>query len=182
MNQHDRVEARTIAAAVLLLCLSAFCLYGSITDQRGGLWWTATTCSRILQFWLLWKIAPRQRIRIVTQDTADAIAKVVEHVAPARFAGELRRERRRRERLRRAGGRCAREAKRQRWALYGNLCWVCHAPATHSDHVIAVARGGSNWPANIRPACRRCNCSKGAADWRGVQARAMGLPSPGRLP
>ncbi len=85
-------------------------------------------------------------------------------------------------RLRTAGGRATREAKRQRWALYGNLCWVCHAPATHSDHVIAVARGGSNWPANIRPACRRCNCSKGAADWRGVQARAMGLPSPGRLP
>jgi len=52
-----------------------------------------------------------------------------------------------------------------RIALYGGLCWICHVPATTIDHVIPLARGGSNWPANLRPACRGCNSSKGARWW-----------------
>lgn len=49
-----------------------------------------------------------------------------------------------------------------RIAYYGGLCWMCKAPWEHIDHVIPLARGGSNWPSNLRPACQRCNCSKGA--------------------
>jgi hypothetical protein len=30
------------------------------------------------------------------------------------------------------------------------------------DHVKPLARGGSNWPANLRPACKSCNSRKGA--------------------
>lgn len=30
------------------------------------------------------------------------------------------------------------------------------------DHVIPVARGGSNWPANLVPACNSCNSKKHA--------------------
>lgn len=47
-----------------------------------------------------------------------------------------------------------------RWAYYGGKCWMCGAIATDTDHVKPLAKGGSNWPANLRPACRRCNRAK----------------------
>ena len=34
----------------------------------------------------------------------------------------------------------------------------------HVDHVIPLARGGTNWITNIAVACARCNTSKGATD------------------
>jgi 5-methylcytosine-specific restriction endonuclease McrA len=50
-----------------------------------------------------------------------------------------------------------------RVAFYGGLCWICRAaPADTIDHVKPLAAGGSPWPANLRPACRPCNSSKGA--------------------
>lgn len=50
----------------------------------------------------------------------------------------------------------------QRWALYGNLCVYCGAPATTTDHRIPLSRGGSHWPANLLPCCDFCNPSKGS--------------------
>ena len=47
-----------------------------------------------------------------------------------------------------------------RWAYYADKCWMCGAPATQNDHVIPLSRGGSNWPANLRPACGPCNREK----------------------
>jgi 5-methylcytosine-specific restriction endonuclease McrA len=47
-----------------------------------------------------------------------------------------------------------------RWAYYGDRCWMCREPATQTDHVIPLSRGGSNWPANLRPACGPCNREK----------------------
>ena len=49
-----------------------------------------------------------------------------------------------------------------RWAMYGNLCWIpgCGKPAEATDHVIPLAKGGSNWPSNLRPICRSHNSSK----------------------
>jgi 5-methylcytosine-specific restriction endonuclease McrA len=29
------------------------------------------------------------------------------------------------------------------------------------EHRIPLSRGGSNWPANLAPACKTCNSSKG---------------------
>jgi 5-methylcytosine-specific restriction endonuclease McrA len=49
-----------------------------------------------------------------------------------------------------------------RVAYYGGKCWMCGDPADTIDHVIPLSRGGSNWPANLRPACKSCNCSKKA--------------------
>jgi 5-methylcytosine-specific restriction endonuclease McrA len=49
-----------------------------------------------------------------------------------------------------------------RWDYYGGRCWMCGAPATDTDHVKPLDKGGSNWPANLRPACRKCNRAKGA--------------------
>lgn len=50
---------------------------------------------------------------------------------------------------------------RPRLAFYGFCCAYCLiAPAETWDHAIPVSRGGSNWPANMYPACFKCNFSK----------------------
>lgn len=56
-----------------------------------------------------------------------------------------------------------------RIAYYGHRCWMCRAPWEHIDHVKPVAAGGSNWPANLRPACAACNLRKGSR-WNGLAA------------
>lgn len=43
---------------------------------------------------------------------------------------------------------------------YGGRCWMCGAPWEHIDHVKPLSKGGSNWPANLRPACAPCNLRK----------------------
>ncbi len=72
-----------------------------------------------------------------------------------------------------ARGTCTGEQAAGRVALYGGLCAYCGIrPYEHLDHVIALSKGGTNWPANIRPACRWCNTSKGnkpLAVWRAIQ-------------
>jgi|ERR1039458_9618992 5-methylcytosine-specific restriction endonuclease McrA len=32
----------------------------------------------------------------------------------------------------------------------------------HIDHIVALSKGGTNWPRNIQLTCVECNCSKGA--------------------
>jgi 5-methylcytosine-specific restriction endonuclease McrA len=49
------------------------------------------------------------------------------------------------------------------FARYGRQCWWCGAYATTVDHVVAVVLGGGHDPGNLRPACQRCNYSRGAA-------------------
>lgn len=63
-------------------------------------------------------------------------------------------------RKRNAPGTCSSEQLAGRWELFGGLCWMCGKPATSTDHVIPLSRGGSNWPANLRPACKPCNSFK----------------------
>lgn len=60
-----------------------------------------------------------------------------------------------------------------RVAFYGGVCAYCGGPFEHIDHVIPLARGGTGWPSNIRPACRYCNQSKHAKrldEWRPLRA------------
>jgi 5-methylcytosine-specific restriction endonuclease McrA len=45
--------------------------------------------------------------------------------------------------------------------FYGGRCWVCRAPFEAVDHTISLNKGGTNWPANLRPICTPCNSSKG---------------------
>ena len=45
---------------------------------------------------------------------------------------------------------------------YGKCCYICGAPYEHIDHVIPLSKGGSNWPANLRPTCSKCNLKKGS--------------------
>lgn len=63
-------------------------------------------------------------------------------------------------RLKGAPGRASAAQIAARWAYYGDRCWMCRAPATVTDHVKPLARGGSNWAANLRPACHPCNTVK----------------------
>lgn len=54
--------------------------------------------------------------------------------------------------------------------FFGGLCAYCHeAPYEQIDHAIALANGGTNWSANLRPACRTCNDRKGTKTWRFVK-------------
>ena len=59
-----------------------------------------------------------------------------------------------------AKGRATPKQIAARVTFYGNRCAYCDGPYEHLDHVIPLARGGSNWPANLRPACEHCNTSK----------------------
>lgn len=70
--------------------------------------------------------------------------------------------RRRKERLKNApGGPYEPTRYLDRVLLYGDACAYCvKKPAETLDHAVPVSRGGSNWPANIYPACFSCNSEK----------------------
>lgn len=177
MNQQGLCEPRVLVACGLCLGMAVLTLIESAAGPFGWVLGVVSTSMRICALLACWRA-----LRGLASRSCEVTEEALGRPFSARATGEIRRERRRRERLRNAGGHCSATAKVARWELYGSRCWVCHAPASHSDHVIALARGGGNWPANIRPACRRCNCSKGANDWRTVAGSAKGLPVPGRLP
>lgn len=67
---------------------------------------------------------------------------------------------RRRARIVGAPGRATIEQVKGRKEVWGNRCWICGGCATAIDHVIPLSRGGSNWPANLRPICTSCNSKK----------------------
>lgn len=46
--------------------------------------------------------------------------------------------------------------------LKGSLCQYCNNPADQIDHVVALARGGTDDLSNLVPACKSCNSSKQA--------------------
>jgi 5-methylcytosine-specific restriction endonuclease McrA len=75
----------------------------------------------------------------------------------------------------RASGSFTDEQAAARVAFYGGICAYCRTrPHEHLDHVIPLSKGGTNWPANIRPACEWCNSSKGnkpLAVWRASLTR-----------
>lgn len=54
------------------------------------------------------------------------------------------------------------------WDKTGGLCFYCGLALNpyrnfSIDHVVPKSRGGSDDPDNLVPACRRCNCRKGAS-------------------
>jgi hypothetical protein len=81
-------------------------------------------------------------------------------VDPPRRHGGAWDRRRRRERM--AQGIATAQQIAARVAYYGGLCWMCREPYAAIDHVKPLSKGGSNWPANLRPACWSCNSRKGA--------------------
>lgn len=78
-------------------------------------------------------------------------------------------QQKRRAQLRGASGTCTVVQVLDRFAYFGNKCWMCRSEGKLAiDHVKPVTLGGSNWPSNIRPACRSCNSRKGAKHWKEV--------------
>jgi 5-methylcytosine-specific restriction endonuclease McrA len=73
--------------------------------------------------------------------------------------------RNRRARMAQAPGMCTMAQQLGRWAMWGDKCWLCGTSATATDHVKPIAKGGSNWPANLRPICKPCNSRKGARNY-----------------
>lgn len=70
------------------------------------------------------------------------------------------------KRNRMAVGVCTEQQWLWRVEFYGWHCVYCAKILTEStltiDHRIPLARGGTNWPANLLPACKPCNSRKGA--------------------
>lgn len=50
----------------------------------------------------------------------------------------------------------------QRWAYYGNKCWICRGEAEATDHVKPLSKGGAHMLCNLRPICAPCNATKHA--------------------
>lgn len=77
---------------------------------------------------------------------------------------------RRRARKRGARGKASGAAIAARIALFGGMCAYCGVrPYEHLDHVVALITGGTNWPANLRPACAKCNIKKDIQIWSKVK-------------
>lgn len=102
------------------------------------------------------------RERIAAQKAAYRLANPDKHSADGRN---------RRARIRNAEGtHTATDITRILDAQRG-LCANCHAKLFksgknkfHADHIIPLAKGGSNWPDNIQCLCPTCNTSKHAKD------------------
>ena len=64
------------------------------------------------------------------------------------------------------------------WATFGKACAYCQSPtsldAIQAEHVVALARGGSNNIGNILPSCASCNSDKRdltLSEWKLDRAR-----------
>lgn len=68
------------------------------------------------------------------------------------------------------GGKSTTAQWEQRCTLYGSCCAYCGSFLPENkieiEHIIPVAKGGSNWPANLAPACRTCNTHKSTYRWK----------------
>lgn len=74
---------------------------------------------------------------------------------------QIREKNRRRAALRRgAEGYCSLTQLQARIDYYGGLCWICGDPMEAIDHVKPLSKGGTEWPANLRPICTSCNSKK----------------------
>lgn len=91
-------------------------------------------------------------------DNTEAMrAKFKAYMTPERNSYYLRL---RRDRKRGAQGHCTFAQLQARIDYYSGLCWICKAPMEAIDHVKPLAKGGTEWPANLRPICTSCNSKK----------------------
>lgn len=78
----------------------------------------------------------------------------------------------RRARIQGNGGSHTAEDIGSLYAKQGALCAACRCDISHEyqvDHIMPLAKGGSNGPENLQLLCRKCNQSKHAkhpADWK----------------
>jgi 5-methylcytosine-specific restriction endonuclease McrA len=48
-----------------------------------------------------------------------------------------------------------------RWDVFDGKCYICGSKANSFDHVLPISKGHPHLPSNLRPACLKCNFSKG---------------------
>ncbi len=113
--------------------------------------WRANHRERSNGFSKKWARANREKVRARTQRWAQANRARIQLYAQERRAREAG-----------APGRTTPEQLQARIDYYGGCCWICHVPYQAIDHVVSLKRGGTNWPANLRPICKACNSSKGS--------------------
>lgn len=89
---------------------------------------------------------------------------------PEETRAKSRRERQRRNE---APGFCTDAQWQARVDFFGHRCYLCGcdwdallSKDQTVEHVIPLSKGGTNWPANLRPACRYCNSSKSAKEMK----------------
>lgn len=82
---------------------------------------------------------------------------------------------RRRARLNSASGHATKEQIQARFDYHGNKCYYCGDSSSRLEieHRIPLSRGGSNWPANIVPACKHCNNKKHTKTEREFKEKTM---------
>ena len=98
-----------------------------------------------------WRLANVDKVREYGRQWRFAnAAKVLEYMRRYRCAAN------------RANGKATAEQIAARVEFFGRVCSYCGDSYEHLDHAISLSRGGTNWPANLRPACQSCNLSKGA--------------------
>jgi 5-methylcytosine-specific restriction endonuclease McrA len=113
--------------------------------------WYATNHERKAETGAAWYAANRERMAATVAAWKKANPdKVTAH------------SQRRRARKRNAAGTFTSEQWLARLAYHENKCVYCGSPDNlHIEHQIPLARGGTNWPSNLVPACGTCNRSKG---------------------
>lgn len=96
---------------------------------------------------IAWRKANNQRVLAGRKKWRDRFPEVSRQYWRNRYARNLA-----------AAGRATPEQVQARIAVFGGMCWMCKVkPYEEIDHVIPLSKGGTNWPSNLRPACRTCN-------------------------
>lgn len=123
-----------------------------------------------------WKKNNAERVRFYRQKRRDRHAVLVKqwslankdrvNVSARKYRATHKTERRilqikRRSKISQSNGYCTDGKIIDRIKFYGNKCWICGGPYESLDHVKPLIRGGNNLPSNLRPACLKCNSSKG---------------------
>jgi len=151
------------------------------TNERVRLWGTKNPEKR-LAITLRWRSANPEKWRESNRRSRQANQKKYTDAQRADYARNPEKyrtvERRRRARMRGSGGDHTAADLAAIFKAQGGRCAYCRVnlmqTAKHVDHIVPLARGGSNGRTNLQYLCRRCNQSKNGRDPL-VYARSIGL-------
>lgn len=160
--------------------------------------WRIGREDHIAQYMVNYSAANKSRISAYKAENRERLAKreaeykaenrerIAAQKAAYRLANPDKRsadERNRRARKRNAEGRHTADDVARIFENQRGLCANCHAKLFksgkqkfHVDHIVPLARGGSNWPDNLQCLCPSCNMAKKAKDpfqWANENGRLL---------